>query len=125
MAIWGLAYKENTDSVRNSPSLAFISSIPDCRKRAYDPAVKLLPGSYPLFERLGAALDCCQGADALVVATPWPQFRNADLKAIHALMRTPIVLDPYGLLEGERASTIGLDYYRLGAPPRPASARLG
>jgi UDPglucose 6-dehydrogenase len=113
-----LAYKENTHSIKNSPSLQFIAGIPEARKQAYDPAVKLSAAAFPQFQQLATALDCCRGADALVIPTPCPEFRSADLKAIRAAMRGHIILDPFGLLDGAQAAALGFDYYRLGMPPR-------
>lgn len=117
VAVWGLAYKENTHSVKNSPSLQFLAAIPESRKQAYDPAVKLSADAFPQFQQLANALDCCRGADALVIPTPWPEFRSADLKAVRAAMRGNIILDPFGLLDGVQATVHGFDYYRLGMPP--------
>ena len=124
IGIWGLAYKENTHSTKNSPSLQFLAGLPACRKHAYDPVVKISADAYPLFTQCATPLACCRDASALVIATPWPEFRNADLLAIRAAMPGRILLDPFGLLDGERAAALGFDYYRLGAPPRlgaPAS----
>ncbi len=121
VAIWGLAYKEHTDSIKNSPSLAFISTIPDCRKQAYDPVVKLSVDSNPKFEQRDSAIECCQGADALVIPTPWPEFLQVDVKAVRAVMSGSIILDPFGMLDGEIAAAVGFDYYRLGTPPRYAA----
>jgi len=118
IAVWGLAYKENTHSTRNSPSLQFIASIPECHKRAFDPVVKLSAAAFPQFAQCGTATDCCRGADALVIPTPWPQFRAADLKSLRSAMRGNIMLDPFGLLNGVQAAALGFDYYRLGVPPR-------
>src|SRR5437899_1519392 len=119
VSIWGLAYKENTDSIKNSPSLAFISRIPDCRKQAYDPVVKL--PSHPKFEQRASAIECCQGADVLVIPTPWPEFRQVDVKGVRAVMSGSIILDPFGMLDGAIAAAVGFDYYRLGTPPRYAA----
>ena len=121
MAIWGLAYKENTDSIKNSPSLAFISRIPECRKYAYDPAVKLSADAYPNFEQRASAMECCKDANALVIPTPWPEFRKADVNAVREAMKGRIILDPFGMLDGQTAATVGFDYYRLGQPPRYAA----
>ena len=117
IGIWGLAYKENTHSTKNSPSLQFITALPACRKQAYDPVVKIPADAFPLFTQCATPLACCHTASALVIATPWPEFRSADLGAIHAAMPGRILLDPFGLLDGERAAALGFDYYRLGAPP--------
>jgi len=117
VAVWGLAYKENTHSTKNSPSLQFLAAIPECRKQAYDPAVRLSADAFPQFQQCATALDCCRGADALVIPTPWPEFRSTDLKSIRATMRGNIILDPFGLLDGAQAGALGFDYFRLGAPP--------
>jgi UDPglucose 6-dehydrogenase len=121
VAVWGLAYKENTHSIKNSPALHFIDSIPEARKLAYDPAAKLPEGMCPNFEQLPAALDCCTGADALVILTPWPQFGSTDLRVLRDAMRGTLILDPYGLLDGSRASAQGFDYFRFGVPPKQAA----
>jgi UDPglucose 6-dehydrogenase len=118
VAVWGLAYKENTHSTKNSPSLQFLAAIPECRKQAYDPVVKLPADAYRLFTQCASALDCCRGASALVIPTPWPEFRSADLKAIRTAMSGRILIDPFGLLDGTQAAALGFDYYRFGAPPR-------
>ncbi len=118
VAVWGLAYKENTHSVKNSPSLHFIAAFPEAGKLTYDPVVKLSADAYPRFAQLAAALDCCRAADALVIATPWPEFRAADLKAIRAAMRGRIILDPFSMLDGGQAAALGFEYHRLGVPPR-------
>lgn len=117
VAVWGLAYKEHTHSTKNSPSLQFLASIPEARKQAYDPAVKLPADAFPMFTQHGSALECCRRASALVIATPWPEFRQADLKSIRAAMPGHIILDPFGLLDGAQGAALGFDYYRLGAPP--------
>lgn len=122
IAIWGLAYKENTHSTKNSPALEFIAAVPECRKQAYDPAVKLSADAFPAFQQCDSAMECCRGADALVIPTPWPEFRQADLKAVRAAMPGRIILDPLGLLDGEQTAALGFDYYRLGVPPRYAAA---
>lgn len=120
VAVWGLAYKENTHSIKNSPSLQFVASFPEALKLAYDPAVTLPVGAYPHFDQLSAALDCCKGADVLAILTPWPQFASVDLNALRRMMRGNVILDPYGLLEGAQACVHGFDYHRLGVPPEKA-----
>ncbi|GDY18974.1 UDP-glucose 6-dehydrogenase [Verrucomicrobiota bacterium] len=121
LGIWGLAYKENTHSTKNSPSLQFIAALPACRKQAFDPVVKISADAFPLFTQCATPLACCRDAHALVIPTPWPEFRGADLETIPAAMPGRILLDPFGLLDGERAAALGFDYYRLGAPPLPGA----
>ena len=116
IGVWGLAYKENTHSTKNSPSIAFLSAIPECRKQAYDPTVRLSMDAFPRFRQCSSALDCCAGATALVIPTPWPEFRGIDIPKIRNVMPGQIILDPYGLLNAAAASESNFDYYRLGLP---------
>jgi UDPglucose 6-dehydrogenase len=120
IAVWGLAYKENTHSIKNSPAIQFVGSISEARKVCYDPAVTLPADAYPNFEQVPTALDCCKGADVLAILTPWPHFRSVDLQVLRDVMRGSLILDPYGLLDGARASAHGFEYYRLGVPPEQA-----
>ena len=57
----------------------------------------------------------------LVIPTPWPEFRQVDVKAVRAVMSGSIILDPFGMLDGAIAAAVGFDYYRLGTPPRYAA----
>lgn len=123
LAIWGLAYKENTHSTKNSPSLAFIARHAASLKQVYDPAVKLPRQRFPRCDQLATALACCEGADALIVPTPWPEFRDADLHRVRAAMSGRIILDPFGMLDGHAAQELGFDYHRLGTPALAAVQR--
>ena len=76
--------------------------------------------SWPSAKQRASAMECCQGADALVIPTPWPEFRQVDVKAVRDVISGRIILDPFGLLDGELAAAVGFDYYRLGMPPRYA-----
>jgi UDPglucose 6-dehydrogenase len=107
LAIWGLAYKENTHSIKNSPSLATIAQLGDATLRLHDPVVKM----ERTFEN---ALDAARGADALLILTPWPQYREVDSAAIAKAMRGRIVLDPYGVLNPAKAKAAGLQIHTLG-----------
>jgi UDPglucose 6-dehydrogenase len=118
LAIWGLAYKENTHSTKNSPSLAFMALHDAYAKRAYDPVVVLPADAFPNFEQRKTALACCDGADALLLLTPWPEFRTIKLADIRTAMRGDVIVDPFGLLNASEAQEFGFDYYRLGTPPR-------
>ncbi|PWU09358.1 MAG: GDP-mannose dehydrogenase [Verrucomicrobia bacterium] len=116
LGVWGLAYKENTHSVKNSPSITFLSNVPEYYKRVYDPTVRLSADAFPRWVQCDSALECCMGADVLVILTPWPQFRDIDLALIRNVMSGQILLDPYGLLNATRAIELDFDYHRLGFP---------
>jgi UDPglucose 6-dehydrogenase len=116
VAIWGLAYKENTDSVRNSPALATIAQLGAARLRLHDPAV---PASVadPRAESADDPLDAARGADALLILTPWPQYRDIAAADIAKALAGRILVDPYGVVDAEAAQQAGLNYHRLGRPP--------
>lgn len=114
LAIWGLAYKENTHSVKNSASLALVEALPHLEKHAYDPRVSLPTDSIPHFTRHPDPMKCCEGAAALAIMTPWPEFRNASLVEIRKRMTGRLLLDPHGLLDRNEARRLDFDYFRLG-----------
>ncbi len=109
VAIWGLAYKENTDSTKNSPSLATIEQLGGAQLRLHDPVVKIEKG-----ERFETALDAARGADALMILTPWPQYREIGCADIAKAMRGRIVLDPHAVLNSNLANAAGLQIHTLG-----------
>lgn len=121
VAVWGLAYKENTGSVKNSPSLATISQLPDTLLKLHDPLVPASAASHPRAVGSSDPLVAAEGADALMILTPWPQYGAVSPADIAAAMRGRIVLDPYGVLDRSRAAAAGLDMYTLGRPPTLAA----
>jgi UDPglucose 6-dehydrogenase len=107
LAIWGLAYKENTHSTKNSPALATIGQLGNATLRLHDPVVKMDRS----FE---SPLEAARGADALLILTPWPDYREVDCAAIAKAMRGRTVLDPYGVLNPPKARAAGLEIHTLG-----------
>ena len=117
---WGLAYKENTHSVKNSPSLATIAQLPKARLRSTIRSCRRAPRGTPRRRAFATPLEAAQGADALMILTPWPQYRAISARDIAGSLRGRIVLDPYGVLDADAAMAAGLRYYTLG---RPAAGR--
>ena len=114
IAVLGLAYKENTHSTKNSPALALLSHLEGRDVRVHDPVV---PASIVAFATACSdPLSCATGADALVLATPWPEYRDIGLGDLARVMAGRVVIDPYRLIDGRKASAAGFDYYALGAP---------
>jgi len=109
VAVWGLAYKENTHSVKNSPSLATIAQLKDAKLRTHDPVVPSATAKDPL--------DAARGADALMILTPWPEYRAIAPADIARVMRGRIVLDPYAVLDRAGARAAGLQLHALGRAP--------
>jgi len=117
VAVWGLAYKENTDSVKNSPSLATLRQLPTARLVLHDPVVAASAVGHMRATGANDPLQAAAGADALMILTPWPQYKSVTPAAIAQAMRGRIVLDPYGVLDGRAARQAGLDYHTLGRAP--------
>jgi len=114
IAVLGLAYKENTHSTKNSPSLQLLSHLEDKAVRVHDPVV---PGTAaPKAKFCATALECINGADVVVLATPWQEYSELRLEDLAQAMRGRVIIDPYRLLRGDRARALGFAYHALGAP---------
>lgn len=117
IGVLGLAFKPNTDDVRESPAL-FVSR--ELRRRgarvqAYDPAAmeqarNILPG----LDYRPDAYSVAEGADAVALLTEWNQFRSLELEKMKALMRRPILLDLRNVYEPEKVKALGFEYYGVG-----------
>ena len=114
VAIWGLAYKENTHSVKNSPSLATIAQLPRASLRLHDPVVPASAAAHARAQGAADPLAAAAGADALMILTPWPQYRSIAPAQIAATMRGRTVIDPYGVLDYAKARAAGLEIHSLG-----------
>lgn len=114
IAVLGLAYKQGTHSTKNSPSIALIEHLKPFRVRVFDPVVPA--SAAPNLRCHGAAseLEACEGADALVVMTPWSQFAKLDPVDIAKKLRGKVVLDPYAALKAAACRIAGLNYRTLG-----------
>jgi UDPglucose 6-dehydrogenase len=123
VAIWGLAYKENTHSTKNSPSIATIVGLPDTNFVVHDPMVPAKGIAHKHVEAASEPMQALAEADALMILTPWPDYREISPRDIAKKMRGRIVLDPYGVLNRREAKEAGLDYYSLGLPHEPLSRR--
>lgn len=114
IAILGLAYKENTHSTKNSPALALLAHLRPFGVRVFDPLVRAGTVEHPRCAAARSALDACDGADALAIMTPWPQFRALSPKDLAVRMRGRVLLDPYRVLDAAACRQAGLSYHTLG-----------
>lgn len=116
VAVLGLAYKEDTHSTKNSPALLLLSHLTGADVCVHDPVVK---GSIVPFARSSATpLECAAGADVLVIATPWKDYRALTVDALAAAMRGRVIIDPYRIIDGDQAVRAGFAYHTLGVPAR-------
>lgn len=117
VAVWGLAYKENTHSTKNSPSLATIAQLASARLRLHDPVVPAKAAGHARAEGVADPLAAVAGCDALMVLTPWPQYRDIPVAEVARVMAGRTLIDPYRVFDARAAVEAGLDYYTLGVPP--------
>jgi UDPglucose 6-dehydrogenase len=114
IGVLGLAYKQDTHSTKNSPSIALLANLMPFRVRVFDPVVPASAAPNPRCHDAKSELEACEGADALVVMTAWPQFGKLDPREIARHLRGKVVLDPYGMLKAEACRAAGLAYHTLG-----------
>ena len=117
VAILGLAFKPNTDDLRESPALeiARLLRAEGANVRAYDPiAMEGARKELPFAEFAEDAYDAVNAADAAVLATEWNEFKQLDLQRVANTMRTPIFMDGRNLYEPAAARQAGLTYFSIG-----------
>ncbi len=120
IAVWGLAFKANTDDLRFSPAVAVVERLVEegARVRAYDP--KAMEGARAELPDTviycSSALEAAEGADAVLLLTDWPEFRSLDFAALHKVMARPLVLDGRNLLDSEPLRSAGFEYLSMGKP---------
>jgi UDPglucose 6-dehydrogenase len=117
VAVLGLTFKPNTDDMREAPSLALITALLDmgAKVRVFDPAgmdqAKAVLKEVAYCE---SAYECADGADALVIATEWEQFRALDLERLRDLMACPVIVDLRNIYRPEDMSRHGFAYACIG-----------
>ena len=116
IAVLGLTYKENTHSLKNSPSLVFLSHLTDREVIAFDPAAAT-EATPSHVQRANSAIEAVKGADILAILTPWLEFREITPEILTQNMKGRIVFDPYRMLDYQQVKAVGLDYFTLGMTP--------
>jgi len=123
IALWGLAFKANTDDMREAPSLALIDDLTraGAAVQAYDPAARaparLLFGKDPRVKIVDSAEAALQGADVLAIVTEWQEFRSPDFPEIRKALKTPAIFDGRNLYDPAALRAEGLEYYPIGRRP--------
>lgn len=113
VAVLGLAYKQDTHSTKNSPSLALLAELTDVDVVVHDPVVPASAAPIAV-ESADGPMAAVTGADALCIMTPWSPYKALDPRQIADAMRGRVVLDPYRVLDEKDALAAGLDYVTLG-----------
>lgn len=118
VALWGLAFKPETDDVREAPSMVIIERLlkAGCRVKVYDP-VAMASSREVLGERVEYGCDkydAAQGADALMIVTEWKEFRMPSYSVLRSIMREPTIFDGRNIYDSEEAAEQGFTYYKIG-----------
>ncbi|MHB1699305.1 MAG: UDP-glucose dehydrogenase family protein [Acidobacteriaceae bacterium] len=132
LGVLGLAFKGDTDDIRESPAIALVRMFLDegCSIRAYDPAAmgrarEVLPQSGEKNGSLtyaSSVYEVAEGADALLILTDWPEFGKLDLARLESSLRYPIIIDGRNLYDPREMTSAGLTYLSIGRPDaHPAS----
>jgi len=120
VAIWGLAFKPNTDDMREAASRVLMESLwsAGAKVRAYDPVA--MPECLRIYGHR-ADLTLCknshealQGADALAIVTEWREFRSPDFDQIKGALHTPVIFDGRNIYDPEQMAQAGFSYYAIG-----------
>ncbi|WP_025109807.1 UDP-glucose/GDP-mannose dehydrogenase family protein [Pseudomonas sp. H1h] len=119
-ALWGLAFKPNTDDMRDAPSRVLLDSLfaAGASVRAFDPeAMQETQHLYPNEEKLmlmGTPESVLSGSDALIICTEWQQFKAPDFDLIEQRLKAPVIFDGRNLYDAERLARNGFKYFPIG-----------
>lgn len=119
-ALWGLAFKPNTDDMRDAPSRVVLESLLDAGAtvQAFDPEAlkeaRRLYGAKPGLKLCDSLKGALTHADALVIVTEWKQFRSPDFDALNQQLRDKVIFDGRNMYEPDRVKRSGLEYYAIG-----------
>jgi UDPglucose 6-dehydrogenase len=118
VAVWGVAFKPQTDDIREAPSLVIISSLLNegAKVRVHDPVA--LPNAIKVFgtqvHYCESAYDTVKDADALVIITEWNEFRKPDFQRMKSLMKEPVIFDGRNIYDPKEVRDAGFTYYGIG-----------
>ncbi|BBO60060.1 UDP-glucose/GDP-mannose dehydrogenase family protein [Mycoavidus sp. B2-EB] len=127
-AVWGLAFKPNTDDMREAPSRILIAALlaRGAQVVAYDPVamdearrvfaldLQNAPAAYARLSFLDDPMQAVEGADALVVVTEWDEFKNPDFQRLRAQLKKPLIFDGRNVYEPAEMSELGIEYHAIG-----------
>ncbi|MEQ1750989.1 MAG: UDP-glucose/GDP-mannose dehydrogenase family protein, partial [Prosthecobacter sp.] len=119
LAVWGLAFKPNTDDVRSSVAISLVERLvaEGADVTAYDPKAMDKARTLPVAGKIKlaeSALEAAAGAEALIIATEWREFASVDLAQLREVMRTPLIFDGRNLIDPVAAADFGFQYRGIG-----------
>jgi UDPglucose 6-dehydrogenase len=120
-AVWGLAFKPNTDDMREAPSVVIIKKLLElgANVSAYDPAAMECAKFYleDCIRYAADEYDALENADALIVVTEWNEFRNPDFSILKNTLKQSAVFDGRNIFTPEKMKELGFSYYSIGRVP--------
>lgn len=122
VALWGLAFKPQTDDMREAPAIVIARALIErgARVQAFDPvAMKVAAEVFRGLERIDLMPDeytAVKDTDAMLLVTEWHQFRYPDFERVKSLMKHPLILDGRNQYEPRSMKALGFDYYAIGRP---------
>jgi UDPglucose 6-dehydrogenase len=119
VGVLGLTFKPHTDDIRFAPALEILRHLlaEGASVRAYDPqGMKKTQAEFPAVKYCEHAYEAAAGADAVLLLTEWPEFRELDWARVHGLMVRPLVLDGRNLLDPGKMRALGFEYHCIGRP---------
>src|ERR1700722_15692576 len=119
IAVLGLTFKPNTDDTRDSPAIPLITALHDLGAivRAYDPAgMEQAKPALPAIHYCGSAYAAAEGAEAVVIATEWEQFRALDLERLRCVMVRPVIVDLRNIYRADEMKRANFRYLTVGRP---------
>ncbi len=117
IGLLGLAFKENTDDMRDAPSIDIAQSLTaaGATVRAYDPiAMEVARGILPAVQMFTDAYNMAEGCDALIVVTPWNEFKQLDLGKVRELLKKPVIFDGRNIYDPVTMKGLGFNYRGVG-----------
>ena len=121
IAVWGLAFKPDTDDIREAPSLKIVEELlaEGACLRLYDPQAmanmqQVFPEAPGHVTYCRSACEAARGADALLLLTEWSEFRELDLASVHEVMNVPVIIDGRNFLDPHAAVAAGFEYHGVG-----------
>ncbi len=124
IAVWGLAFKPNTDDVRFAPSLAIVRRLiaDGARVRAYDPqAAEKAKREISGIQYCSNPYQAAENAEAILLLTEWDEFREIDWARLFQIVARPLVIDGRNVLSAEDVTSQGFDYVSIGRNAKPAA----
>lgn len=124
LTVWGLAFKPDTDDMRESPAITILKMLTDAGAsiKAYDPKAAREAKEYYLVGNENITYydnkyEALNGAEALILITEWKEFRSPDFYEIKRLLKEPVIFDGRNQYDAKRVGEYGIDYYQIGVRP--------